>query len=60
MLKTIPQPSGALSATSINNSKVVGNSGENDRKSAKSDFTKPVRRAEEPGSLTSDARQAFT
>ena len=60
MLKTSPQPAGALPATAVDDSEVVGSSGGNERKSAKSDFTKPVRGAEEPSFLTPDARRAFT
>ena len=60
MLKTSPQPAGALPATAVDDSEVVGSSGRNERKSAKSDFTKPVRGAEEPSFLTPDARRAFT
>ena len=60
MLKTSPQPAGALPATAVDDSEVVGSSGGNEGKSAKSDFTKPVRRAEEPSFLTPDTRLAFT
>ena len=60
MLKTSPQPAGALSATTVDDNEVVGSNGRNEGKSAKSDFTKPVRRVEEPSFLTPDARQAFT
>ena len=60
MLKTSPQPAGALPATAVDDSEVVGSSGGNEGKSAKSDFTKPVREAEEPSFLALDARQAFT
>ena len=60
MLKTSPQLSDALPATGIDNSEVVRSSGRNKKKLAKSDFTKPVRRAEEPSFLTSNTRQAFT
>ena len=60
ILKTSPQPSGALPATGIDNGKVVGSSAENEGKSAKSDFTKPVRRVEKPSFLTPNTRQAFT
>ena len=60
MLKKSPQLSGTLQATSIDNSKVVGISDRNERKSTKSDFTKPVREAEESSFLTPDARRAFT
>ena len=60
MLKTSPQPAGALPATTVDDSEVIGSSGRNKGKSAKSDFTKPMRRAEEPSFLTPDARRAFT
>ena len=60
MLKTSPKPTGALSATGIEDSKDVGSSGGNKRKLAKSDFTKPVHRAEKHSFLTSNARRAFT
>ena len=60
MLKTSPQPAGALPATAVDDSEVVGSSGGNEGKSAKSDFTKPVRRVEEPSFLTPNTRQAFT
>ena len=60
MLKMSPQLAGALPATSIDDSEVFGSSGGNKRKSVKSDFIKPVRRAEEPSFLTPDARQTFT
>ena len=60
MLKTSFQLADALPATGIDNSEVVGSSSGNEGKSAKSDFTKPVRRAEEPSFLTPDARRAFT
>ena len=60
MLKTSPQPAGALLATVVDDSEVVGSSGGNEGKLAKSDFTKPVRRVEELSFLTPDARQAFT
>ena len=60
MLKTSPQLADALLATSVDNSKVVVNSSGNNRKSAKSNFTKPVRSAKEPSFLTLDAKQAFT
>ena len=55
MLKTNSQPAGAPPDTSVDDSKVVCNSGRNNRKSAKSDFIKPVRRAEESSFLTLDA-----
>ena len=59
MFKTSFQLDGTLPATGIDNSKVVGISDGNDRKLAKSDFTKPLCRAEDPSFLTSDIRQAF-
>ena len=59
-MKTSPQPAGALPATAVDDSEVVGNSGGNEGKLAKSDFTKPVHEVEEPSFLTLDARQAFT
>ena len=60
MLKTSPQLASALTTTTIDDSKVVGSSGGNERKLAKSDFIKPVRGAEEPSFLTLDTRRAFT
>ena len=60
MLKTSSQPAGTLSVTGVNDSKVIRSSDRNDGKSAKSDFTKPVRKVEEPSFLTLDVRQAFT
>ena len=60
MLKTNLLPAGTLPVTAVDDSEVVGSSGGNEGKSAKSDFTKPVRGAEEPSFLTPDARRAFT
>ena len=60
MLKISPKPAGALPATGIDNSEVVGSSSRNDRKLAKSNSTKPMHRAEKPSFPTPDARQAFT
>ena len=60
ILKTSPQPADALPATGVDDSEVIRSSGRNEEKLAKSDFTKPVRRVEEPSFLTPDARQAFT
>ena len=60
MLKTSPQPAGALPVTSVDNSEAVSSSCGNNRKSAKSDFRKPVRKAKEPSFLTPNARQVFT
>ena len=60
MLKISPQLTGALPATGVDNSEIVGSSGGNEGKSAKSDFTKPMRGAEEPSFLTPTTRQAFT
>ena len=56
MLKISSQPACALPATDIDNSKVVSSSGKNNKKLAKSDFTKLMHRAEEPSFLTSEAR----
>ena len=53
-------PAGALPATVVDNNKVVSSRSKNDEKSAKSDFTNPMCRAEEPGFLTPDSKQAFT
>ena len=52
MLKASSQLAGVLPATSIDNSKVVGSSCRNDRKLAKSAFTKLMRRVEKPSFLT--------
>ena len=60
MLKTSPQLASTLLAIGIDNSEVVSSSDRNNKKSAKSDFTKPMHKAEEPSFLTSDTRQAFT
>ena len=54
------KPTGALPATGVDDSKVVRSSDRNNRKSAKSDFIKFIRRAEEPSFLISDIRRAFT
>ena len=54
------QPAGLLPATGIDDNKIVESDGGNEGKSAKSDFTKPIRRAEEPSFLALDARQIFT
>ena len=54
------QPAGILSATGVNNNEVVRSNSGNKGKSAKSDFTKPVRRVEKPCFLTPKAKQAFT
>ena len=60
MLKTSLQLAGTLPATGVDDSKVVGSSGGNKGKSAKSDFIKPVHRAEKPSFLTLNVRRAFT
>ena len=60
MLKTSPKPTGAWPATGVEDSKDIGSSGGNKRKLAKSDFTKPVHRAEKPSFLTFNTRRAFT
>ena len=54
------QPTGTLPATGVDNSEVVSNSSGNDRKLAKSDFTKAMRRAKKYSFLTFNARQVFT
>ena len=56
ILKMSPQPADALPATTVDDSKVIRSSGGNERKLAKSDFTKPIRRAEKPSFLTPYAR----
>ena len=56
MLKTSRQPADTLPTTGVDNSKVVRSSSRNEGKSAKSDFTKPMRRAEEPSFLTLNTR----
>ena len=56
ILKTSPQLAGTLLATGITDSDIVGSNGGKHRKSAKSDFIKPVHGAEEPSFLTSNAR----
>ena len=60
MLKTNPQLADALPATAVDDNEVIRSSSRNERKSAKSDFIKPVHRVEEPSFLTPDARWAFT
>ena len=60
MLKTSLQLTGALPATAVDDCKIIRSSGRNEGKLAKSDFTKPVRRAEEPSFLIPNARRAFT
>ena len=56
MLKTSPQQAGVLPATAVDDSEVIENSGENKGKLAKSDFTKPVRGAEELSFPTPNTR----
>ena len=56
MLKMSCQLTSALLATSVNNSKVISNSGGNNKKLAKSDFTKLVLRVEEPSFITPNAK----
>ena len=60
MLKTSFQLVGILPATGVDDSEVIGNSGGNNEKPAKSGFIKPMRKAEKPSFLTSNTRQAFT
>ena len=56
MLKISPKAAGTLLATGVDDSEVVKCSGRNERKLAKSDFRKPMRRAEKPSFLTPDTR----
>ena len=60
MLKMSLQSAGTLPVTVVDDSEIVRSSGRNKRKSAKSNFTKPMRGAEEPSFLTLNARHAFT
>ena len=60
ILKTSSQFSDALPNTGVDNSKVVNNSGRNNEKLAKSDFTKPMRGVEKSSFLTPNAKQVFT
>ena len=53
------KPIGAIPAPGIDDSEVIGSSGGNNRKSAKSDFIKHVCGVEEPSFLTLDIRRAF-
>ena len=55
-----PHQTSTLLVNGIDDSKFVDSSGGNNRKLAKSDFTKPVQEAEVPSFLTLDARQTFT
>ena len=59
-MKTNPQQTGALLATGVDNSEVVGNTEGNNGKLAKFIFTKPKCGVEEPSSIISNARQVFT
>ena len=59
ILKTSYQLASALLATSVDNNEVVGTSGGNNKKSAKSDFTKLVCGAEKSSLLTPNAKQVF-
>ena len=60
MLKTSLWLADVLPAIGINNSKVIRSGGRNNRKSAKSDFSKPMYRVEEPNFLTYNTKRAFT
>ena len=60
MLKASLKPVGALPATEIDNSNFVGSSSKNDRKSAKSNFSKPMHKVKKSSFLTPNTRQAFT
>ena len=59
MLKTSSLLANALLATGVDDNEVVGSSGRNNGKLAKSDFIKPMRKVEEPSFLTLDTRKAF-
>ena len=56
ILKISPQPAGAIPATGVDDSEVVGINDGNNKKLAKSDFIKPVRKAEESSFVTFNAR----
>ena len=56
MLKTSSQLASALLATGVDNSEVIGSNSGNNRKLAKSDFIKPIYRAEKSSFLTSNVR----
>ena len=56
ILKINPQSASILLAISVDNSEVVGSSSENNRKLAKSDFTKLVHRAKESSFLILNAK----
>ena len=55
-----PKLASALPATSVNDSEVVSSSGGNNKKLAKSNFTKPMYKVKKSSFLTPNARQAFT
>ena len=55
-----PQPTGALPDTGVDNNEIVSSNGRNNEKSPKSDFTKPMHKAEKSNFLSLDAKQAFT
>ena len=56
ILKTSSEPADASLTTSVDNSKLLGSSGGNNEKLAKSNFTKPIHRVEEPSFLTPNTR----
>ena len=56
ILKTSPQLAGALPATAFDDSEVIRSSDRNKGKLAKFNFTKPMRGAEKPSFLTTNAR----
>ena len=60
MLKMSLLPASALPAIAVDDSEVVGSSNGNEKKLAKSDFTKPMRKAEKLSFLILNARRAFT
>ena len=53
------QPIVTLAVIGIDNSNVIGSSSGNDRKLAKSNFTKPIYRTEKPSFLTFNTSQAL-
>ena len=60
MLKTSPKPADAAADTSVDDSKVIGSSERNNKKLAKSGFTRPMHKAEESSFPISEIRRAFT
>ena len=58
-MKISPKVAGTPPIISIDNTKVINSSSGNDKKLTKSDFTKPVYKAEKPSFLTPNIRQTF-